>query len=63
LNKGKVVTFAALAEVLWEEDYPGCKDAIRVYIRRLRQKIEDDPAKPEIILTKMGIGYYLKDTD
>ncbi len=59
INKEKVVTFDALSEVLWGEDYPGCKDAIRVYIRRLRQKIEEDPAKPEIILNKAGTGYYL----
>lgn len=63
LNKGNTVTFKDLARILWDDDYPGYKDAIRVYIRRLRKKIEDNPAKPEIILTKMGIGYYLKDTD
>ena len=62
LNKGKVVTFRALANTLWESEYPGCKDAIQVYIRRLRQKIEVDASQPKLILTKTGIGYYLKNT-
>jgi DNA-binding response OmpR family regulator len=63
LNKRKVVTFSSLANILWEDEYPGCKDAIQVYIRRLRKKIEINASQPKIILTKTGIGYYLNDTD
>ncbi len=61
INRGKIVTFSSLANSLWSDDYPGCKDAIQVYIRRLRQKIELDPGHPKIILNKMGIGYYLSE--
>ena len=56
-NTGRVVTHSSLAETLWGEDYPGSIDAIRVYIRRLRGKLETDPGRPQLILTKAGIGY------
>jgi two-component system KDP operon response regulator KdpE len=59
-NRGKVVTFSSLAELLWQEEYPGYKDAIQVYIRRLRKKIEIDPSNPALIHTQTGIGYYLE---
>ncbi len=56
-NTGRVVTHSSLAETLWGEDYPGSTDAIRVYIRRLRGKLETDPGRPQLILTKAGVGY------
>lgn len=58
-NAGRVTTYARLAENVWGDDYPGSVDSLRVHIRRLREKIEDDPGHPEIILTKSGIGYCL----
>jgi two-component system KDP operon response regulator KdpE len=63
LHKGKVVTFLSFANTIWGDDYPGCKDAIQVYIRRLRQKIEDNPSQPQLIHTKIGIGYFLNDDE
>ena len=58
-NRGKTVTYASIAHKLWECDYPGSTDAIRVYIRNLRKKIEDEPKSPEIIITCSGAGYYI----
>jgi len=62
-NAGQVVTYSALAEAIWGEDYPGGTDSIRVYIRRLREKIEADPEQPQIILTKTSLGYLLPKPD
>jgi two-component system KDP operon response regulator KdpE len=58
-NAGRVVSHSGLATTLWGEDYPDSVDALRVYIRRLRVKIETDPNIPQLILTKPGIGYFL----
>jgi two-component system response regulator VicR len=58
-NAGHVVAYSSLAEAVWGEDYPGSVDSLRVHIRRLREKIEEDPSHPRIILTKAGLGYYL----
>ncbi len=62
-NRGSLVSHDTLAEVVWNADYPGAINAIKVYIRRLRQKIESDPSKPEIILTRAGIGHYIATDD
>ncbi len=58
-NPGAVVTYAVLAEALWNDYYPDCVAALRVYIRQLRQKIEADVDNPKIILNKHGVGYML----
>jgi two-component system KDP operon response regulator KdpE len=61
-KKGGLALYGNLAEDVWGVEYPGCIDSLRVYIRRLREKIERDPGHPEIILTKSGVGYYLNRT-
>lgn len=58
-NAGRVVTHAAVAEGVWGVDYPGAVDSLKVYIRRLREKLEEDPSHPKLILTKAGVGYSL----
>jgi two-component system KDP operon response regulator KdpE len=58
-NAGHIVTYTRLAEAVWGEDYPGVLDTLRVNIRRMRAKLEDDPKNPELILTKAGVGYVL----
>ncbi len=58
-NAGHVVTHSALAETVWGELYPDAIDSLRVYIRRLREKLEADSNHPQIILTKAGTGYLL----
>ena len=57
---GYVLTYARLAEVVWGDDYPGAADSLRVYIRRLREKLETNPSRPKIIGTKIGVGYFLQ---
>jgi two-component system KDP operon response regulator KdpE len=54
------VTYSSIAENIWGSDYPGAEKAIRVYIRQLRKKIENNPEKPEVILTEPKAGYYTK---
>lgn len=56
-NIGIVVTHSKLAEDIWGNSYPGVAASIKVYIRRLRKKIESDPSHPKLILTKPGLGY------
>ena len=56
-NGGRVTTYTRLAENVWGDDYPGSVDSLRVHIRRLREKIENDSTHPQIIITKSGIGY------
>lgn len=58
-NSGQIVIYSDLAEEVWGEEYPGSVDSLRVHIRRLREKIEENPGRPRIILTKTGLGYYL----
>ena len=52
-----VVTHSKLAEDIWGNSYPEAAASIKVYIRRLRKKIEPDPNHPRLILTKPGLGY------
>ena len=58
-NAGHVVSHSSLAEAIWGDDYPGAAHNIRVYIQRLREKLEDNPEEPELIKTKIGLGYIL----
>ena len=57
-NPGKVYSRDELLETIWGQDYIGDFRTVDVHIRRLREKIERDPANPEYILTKWGVGYY-----
>jgi two-component system KDP operon response regulator KdpE len=61
-NAGVVVSHTSLAEAIWGDDYPEAEDSIKVHIRRLRQKIEEDPSKPSRIQTRVGIGYFMPKT-
>jgi two-component system KDP operon response regulator KdpE len=58
-KEGLVTTRESIAEKIWGTDYADSSGAIKVYIRHLREKIEDDPGNPKVILTRFGIGYYL----
>lgn len=57
-NPGRVYTRDELLELIWGYDYIGDFRTVDVHIRRLREKVEPDPAKPTHILTKWGVGYY-----
>lgn len=58
-KKGEVATYSELADAVWGSDYDDSVDSLRVYVRRLRQKIEDDPDNPVLLMTRSGVGYYL----
>jgi len=58
-NCGHVVKYSSLVEVVWGRDYSHAANSLKVYIRRLREKIEDNPGEPRLILTTSGIGYSL----
>jgi len=58
-NWGHVVTYTSLAEAVWGSDYPDATNSLKVYVRRLREKVEEDPSEPKLVLTTAGIGYSL----
>jgi DNA-binding response OmpR family regulator len=58
-NSGNTVSHTSIAEAIWGDDYPDAADSIKVHIRHLREKVEEDPGNPKIILTKPGIGYMI----
>ncbi|ACG62732.1 TPA: response regulator transcription factor [Streptococcus equi subsp. zooepidemicus] len=60
---GQVMTREHLLETVWGYDYFGDVRTVDVTIRRLREKIEDTPSRPEYILTRRGVGYYMKAYD
>ncbi len=57
----KVFSREELMEKVWGYEYYGDLRAVDVAIRRLREKIEDNPAQPQYIITKRGVGYYFAD--
>ncbi len=58
-NPGVVLSQRTLAKTVWGEYYQYVSQGLKVHIRHLRKKIENDPSNPEIILTKPYIGYYM----
>lgn len=58
---GRVFSREELMEKVWGYDYYGDLRAVDVAIRRLREKVEDQPASPRYIMTKRGMGYYFRD--
>jgi DNA-binding response OmpR family regulator len=60
-NRGKILTRNSLLEEIWDIEGDFVNDnTLTVYIKRLRDKIEDNPAKPEIIKTVRGLGYQIE---
>lgn len=59
-NRGNIVTFDALSDAVWGENYYGYENTLMVHIRRLREKIEENPSAPVWLLTVRGLGYKLK---
>lgn len=60
---GQVMTREHLLETVWGYDYFGDVRTVDVTIRRLREKIEDTPSHPTYIITRRGVGYFLKNPD
>ena len=58
LNPNKIYSRENLLKLIWGLDYPGDVRTVDVHIRRLREKIEDNPSEPKYVHTKWGVGYY-----
>lgn len=56
-NAGTVLSMEKIFELVWKEKYYDSNNTVMVHIRKLRSKIEDDPAKPTFIKTVWGVGY------
>lgn len=58
-ERGRIVTIDALCDAVWQEENYGYENTLVVHIRRLREKIEEDPSHPQYLLTVRGLGYRL----
>ena len=59
-NANRVYSREALLDTLWAYEYRSDIRTVDVHIRRLREKLEDNPADPQYIMTKWGVGYYFR---
>lgn len=59
-NPRRVYSRESLMDLVWGYSYAGDYRTVDVHIRRLREKLEKNPAEPEYIMTKWGVGYYFK---
>ena len=59
-NPNKVYSRENLLNTVWGYDYPGDARTVDLHIRRLREKIEDNPSEPKYIHTKWGVGYFFQ---
>jgi two-component system KDP operon response regulator KdpE len=60
LNAGKVLTHRQLLERVWGSYAAENSQQLRVYVNYLRRKLEDDPARPQLLVTEPGVGYRLR---
>ena len=60
LHAGKVMTHRALLRSVWGPEYGEETDYLRVYVRQLRLKIEEEPSQPKYIITEPGVGYVFR---
>ncbi|WP_326717446.1 response regulator YycF [Vagococcus jeotgali] len=60
---GQVMTREHLLQTVWGYDYFGDVRTVDVTVRRLREKIEDNPSHPNWLITRRGVGYYLRNSD
>lgn len=60
---GQVMTREHLLQTVWGYDYFGDVRTVDVTVRRLREKIEDNPSHPEWLVTRRGVGYYLRNSN
>lgn len=58
-NKGNIVTIDALCRAAWDDGLFGYENTLMVHIRRLREKIEEEPSHPKFLITVRGLGYKL----
>ena len=58
-SPGQVVSRAKIMKEVWQTDYLGDTRTLDVHVCWLRQKLEDDPTNPQLLLTERGVGYQL----
>ncbi len=61
VQKGKIFSRESLLNKVWDYEFYGDVRTVDVTVRRLREKIEDNPSEPQYIMTKRGVGYYFHD--
>ena len=61
MQKGKIFSRESLLNKVWDYEFYGDVRTVDVTVRRLREKIEDNPSEPQYIMTKRGVGYYFHD--
>lgn len=59
-NPNKIFSRDKLLELVWGENYAGEVRTVDVHVRRLREKIEENPSRPKYVYTKWGVGYYFR---
>ncbi len=59
-NANKIFSREKLLEMVWGSEYPGDARTVDVHVRRLREKIEENPSEPKYVHTKWGVGYYYR---
>ena len=59
-NPNRVYSREALLDTIWTYEYRSDIRTVDVHIRRLREKLEENPADPKHIMTKWGVGYYFR---
>lgn len=60
MNPNKVYSRESILSLVWGYEYPGDARTVDVHIRRLREKIEENPSEPGYVHTKWGVGYYFQ---
>ena len=62
-RKGQIFTRESLLEKVWGYEYYGDVRTVDVTVRRIREKMEKNPANPQYLMTKRGVGYYFNDNE
>jgi two-component system KDP operon response regulator KdpE len=62
-HSGNVVTHQFLLREVWGDEHVYDTHYLRIFVRKLRRKIESDPTQPHILLTELGVGYRLVSAD
>ncbi|BCZ48260.1 DNA-binding response regulator [Clostridium gelidum] len=62
-NPNNIVSKERLCDIIWGEEYIGYDNTITVHVRHLREKLEEDPSKPKLIVTVIGLGYKIVKRD
>jgi len=62
-NEGRIVSKESLVRTVWGPSYIDYVECLKKYVYRLRCKIEEDPAAPEIVLTERGVGYFMASSE